>query len=109
MRYIEDVEPVPCPCGSSTGIITRADTELASLHVTEIKDSERHYHKETTEYYYILKGTGKMELGEEVVYLRPGTTMYIAPGVPHRGYGDFKTIVVSIPAFREDDVIHAGD
>jgi hypothetical protein len=40
---------VPCPCGSSTRILTTADGAPCSLHVTSITDSVRHYHRETTE------------------------------------------------------------
>jgi len=27
----------------------------------------------------------------------------IRPGVPHRGYGDFKAIIVGVPAMEEND------
>ena len=103
VRHIEDVEPVPCPCGSSTRIITRADTEVANLHVTHIQDSEKHYHKGCTEYYYILEGSGTMELGEDEVQLRPGTAIVIPPGLAHRGYGDFKALIVGVPAWEHTD------
>jgi len=103
VRHIEDVEPVPCPCGSSTRIITRADTEVANLHVTHIRDSEKHYHKGCTEYYYILEGSGTMELGEDEVQLRPGTAIVIPPGLAHRGYGDFKALIVGVPAWEHTD------
>ena len=103
VRQIEDVEPVPCPCGTSTRIITRADTEVANLHVTHIRDSQKHYHKGCTEYYYILEGEGKMELEDDVVDLRPGTTIVIPPGVAHRSWGDFKTLIVGIPAWEHTD------
>ena len=103
VRHIEDVEPVPCPCGSSTRIITRQDTPVANLHVTHIQDSEKHYHKGCTEYYYILEGTGKVELDSDVVDLRPGTTIVIPPGVAHRGWGDFKALIVGVPAWEQTD------
>ena len=94
---------VPCPCGESTRIITLADTPVANLHVTHITDSVKHYHKDCTEYYYILEGRGKMELGEDMVDLEPGVTIVIAPGPPPRAYGDITTIVFGVPAWRHDD------
>jgi len=27
----------------------------------------------------------------------------IKPGIPHRGYGDFKVLIVGIPALQEED------
>jgi mannose-6-phosphate isomerase-like protein (cupin superfamily) len=103
VKHIDQVDPVPCPCGSSTRIIQREDTPLANLHVTHIQDSKKHYHQSCTEYYYILEGAGHMELGEDVVELKPGTTVVIDPGTPHRGYGDFKTVIIGIPAWEHTD------
>ncbi len=106
MRHIDDVEPVPCPCGSSWRIITREDIPDGNLHVTYIQDSQKHYHERCAEFYYIIEGHGKLELDDDVVDLRPGLAIYIPPGSRHRGYGDFRTLVVGIPAWDpEDEVI----
>ena len=103
VRRLEEVEPVPCPCGSSTRIITSKDTPAASFHITSIQDSTRHYHKNTTEIYHILEGSGVLEIGEDKIELEPGLTILIEKNTPHRGYGDFKTIVTAIPAFDPED------
>ena len=100
---------VPCPCGSSTRIITRQDTPVANVHVTSIQDSTRHYHKEVTEIYYILDGAGSMELGEDVVKLEPGVTILIPPGLPHRAWGDVQCLIVGIPAWKHDDEFFCED
>jgi mannose-6-phosphate isomerase-like protein (cupin superfamily) len=109
VRHIDDVEPVPCPCGSSTRPITIKDTPLVNFHVTHIQDSVKHYHKEVTEVYYILEGSGFMELNDETVPLRPGLVILIEPYTAHRGYGDFRTIVVGVPASRHDDEFFVED
>lgn len=96
---------VPCPCGTSTRILTAAHEAPCSLHVTAIRDSVRHYHKETTEVYYILEGTGKIELNGDWHDLTPGTTVWIEPGTRHRVVSDegISTIVFGIPAFNPAD------
>jgi mannose-6-phosphate isomerase-like protein (cupin superfamily) len=73
--------------------------------VTAIRDATRHYHRQTTEVYYILEGSGKMELDREWVDLEPGTVVWIEPGTRHRVVSEagLKTIVFAIPAFRPDD------
>ena len=109
VRRLQDVPPVPCPCGSSTRLITRADTETANLHVTHIRDSRKHYHTACTEYYYILDGEGRMELDEETVELRPGTAILIPPGVAHRGWGDFRALIVGVPAWEHTDEFFQED
>ena len=107
VRNIKDVEPMPCPCGSSTRIITQNDTDVANLHVTHIQDSKKHYHKDCTEYYYILEGGGKMELDDDVVDLEPGVAILIPPGVAHRGYGDFRALILGVPAWDPNDEFFA--
>lgn len=102
-RKRSEAPTVPCYCGPSTRIITGADTPVANLHVTKITDSKKHYHKLCTEYYYILDGQGKMELGDDIVDLEPGVTLLIEPGTPHRAYGNITTIVIGIPAQVEGD------
>ena len=79
------------------------DTPVANLHVTEITDSQKHYHKKATEYYYILEGTGKMELNDDVIALEPGLAVRIEPGTAHRAYGNIKALIVVIPAAEHDD------
>src|SRR5580698_8012565 len=96
---------VPCPCGSSTRILTAADGAPCSLHVTSISDSARHYHRETTEVYYILEGTGKIELNDEWHDIEPGTVIWIEPFTRHRVVSEeaIKTIVFGLPAFNPED------
>jgi len=95
---------VECSCGESTRPLTAAETGGAcNLHVTHIVDSVRHYHKETTEVYYVLEGQGKIELNGGVHDLEPGTIVYIEPGTRHRAWGDVRTIVFGVPAFKPED------
>ena len=105
VRRAEDAPTVPCPCGESTRIVTAADGVGCSLHVTEIRDSVRHYHRTVTEVYYVLEGTGRMELNDETVAVGPGAVITIEPGTRHRLVSEagVRTIVFSVPAFDPDD------
>ena len=105
VRKLADAPSVPCPCGVSTRPLTSADGAPCSLHVTAIGDSVRHYHRQTTEVYYILEGTGKIELNGDWHELAPGTVIWIEPGTRHRvlSEGGLKTIVFSLPAFNAND------
>jgi len=113
-RHVDDVEPVDCPCGRSTRIITSADTPAANLHVTEIaEDARLHYHTECMEMYHVLEGCGKLEVGNDVLELRPGDTVVIPPGTRHRAEGrpgpdgllkqPLKVLIVGVPAFDPED------
>jgi mannose-6-phosphate isomerase-like protein (cupin superfamily) len=105
VRRLAEAPTVPCPCGMSTRILTRTDGPLANFHVTCITDSAKHYHKHCTEIYYILDGTGTLEVGDDLVEVEPGTLVVIEPGTAHRlvSAAGVRTVVLGIPALLDDD------
>jgi mannose-6-phosphate isomerase-like protein (cupin superfamily) len=105
VRRLEEAPTVPCPCGESTRPLTRAETPVCNLHVTFIRDSVKHYHKQCTEVYYILDGCGKMELNGDVIDVEPGTIVYIEPHTTHRLWSEqgVRTIVFGVPALDPAD------
>ncbi len=104
VRTLEQTEPTPCPCGQAFRILTGADNDVASIHVVHIDgQAQKHYHTRQTEFYYCLEGEGEIELGDERVPFRPGTTVMIPPGVPHAARGHFKIINVVVPPFDPTD------
>lgn len=105
VRRAADAPTVPCPCGQSTRIVTADDGLGCSFHITEIRDSVRHYHRRTAEVYYVLEGTGRLELNDDVVHVEPGTVVTIEPGTRHRlvSPDGVRTIVFGVPAFDQQD------
>jgi mannose-6-phosphate isomerase-like protein (cupin superfamily) len=78
--------------------------QIASLHVVDITvDAKTHYHKKLTEIYYILEGSGQMELDGDLVDVGPGSTILIKPGCRHRAIGEMKILNVPVPAFDPSD------
>ena len=101
---LDEVTPVPCPCGMSRRAFTDDPDKIASLHVVDVSiDAKTHYHKKLTEIYYILEGTGQMELDGELVDVGPGSTVLIKPGCRHRAIGKMKILNVPVPAFDPED------
>ena len=105
VRRLADAPTVPCPCGESTRPLTYLDTPVCNLHVTFITDSVKHYHRATTEVYYILEGKGKMELNDDVIDIEPGMVILIEPYTAHRlvSPAGVRTIVFGAPAYHPDD------
>lgn len=105
VRQLAEAPTVPCPCGQSTRPLTRADTLVCNFHVTFIKDSVLHYHKRTTEVYFVLEGHGEMELNGDTVAVAPGTVVYIEPGTRHRlrSTDGVRTVVFGTPALDPED------
>jgi quercetin dioxygenase-like cupin family protein len=106
VRHRDEAPTVPCPCGASTRILSATDGGPCSVHVTTIADSVRHYHRDTTEVYYILTGTGKMELNGEWHPITPGSVVRIDAGTRHRLVADgdaVTTVVMAFPPFNAVD------
>ena len=98
------VAAVRCPCGWARRAFGDTSEGIASLHVVEIEqDSETHVHHRTTEFYYVLEGTGHLELDDERVPLRPGVAVMIRPGCRHRAVGQLRILNLPVPAFDPDD------
>ncbi len=101
---LSEIPAVQCPCGQSRRAFVSPDNPTATLHVVDISaDSRVHYHKTLTEIYYVLEGTGQMELDGEQFDLSPGTAVLIKPLCRHRAAGDLRILVTAIPAFDPDD------
>ena len=108
-RVLQDIQPVPCPCGQSARAITGKDNELASVHfVTISKDSKLHYHKRLTEFYYVLEGEGEIQLNNDVIRLEPNTLVMIKPMTRHVARGNLKILNIVIPPFDEEDEFVVG-
>ena len=105
IRRPDEAPTVPCPCGQSTRIVSADDGLGCSFHITQIRDSVRHYHRMTSEVYYILEGTGRVELDGDWFDIEPGIVITIAPGTRHRLVSEqgVRTVVVGVPAFDAAD------
>jgi mannose-6-phosphate isomerase-like protein (cupin superfamily) len=105
IRRLQDAPTIQSECGQSTRPLTFPETTACSLHVTFIRDSTKHYHRDATEVYYILQGRGRMELNDDLVDVEPGMVIYIEPGTAHRLYSaeGVQTIVFGVPAYRQED------
>jgi mannose-6-phosphate isomerase-like protein (cupin superfamily) len=105
VRRVQDAPSVRSECGESTRPLTYPDTPVCNLHVTFIRDSTKHYHRDCTEVYYILEGRGKMELNDEVIEVEPDMVVYIEPYTAHRLFSEegVRTIVFGVPAYQLDD------
>ena len=104
VEHINTIDAVKCPCGMTRRAFTDDADKIASLHVVDItEDARTHYHKKMTEIYYVLEGTGHMELDGELVDVGPGSTVLIKTGCRHRAIGKMKILNVPVPAFDPDD------
>lgn len=70
-----------------------------------VKDSERHYHKNTTEYYHVLNGHGQVRLDDKIYEIKKGDVITIPPGTVHNAIEMDETLeimVIEVPPSIND-------
>lgn len=81
-------------CGARKRLITEKDCRSVAFSHLKISDAKKHFHKETTEFYYVLKGAGWLETDAGSFSLAEGTMIMIQPGVIHRAISDHELEVL---------------
>lgn len=79
---------------------------LAEAAMTEGQVSQRHYHARSEEFYFILEGTGIMEINEETRPIAPGDAILIPPGAWHQitAAQPLRFLCCCAPAYDHEDV-----
>jgi quercetin dioxygenase-like cupin family protein len=86
IRALETAEPFATADGSAIrellGLPTAAvrNQSLAEATLEPGQATQRHYHRESEEIYFLLEGTGEMELDGERALVSPGDAILIPPG-----------------------------
>ena len=99
-------------CGWRDRLISREDAELspaAWAHAVDIDGAKLHYHKRSTELYYVVEGSGVVILDEAEHPVEKGSLVHIPPGVVHGARGRMRILVVGIPDIAEDDYFAADE
>ena len=94
-------------CGWRHLLISRQDAEdspAAWAHAVDIDGAKLHYHKRSTELYYVLDGEGTVSLDGEEQAVKKGSIVHIPPGVVHGATGRMRVLVVGIPDIADDDL-----
>ena len=93
-------------CGWRDRLISREDVALspaAWAHAVDIDGAKLHYHKRSTELYYVLEGEGTISLDGTEQEVRKGSLVHIPPMVVHGARGRMRVLVVGIPDIAQDD------
>ncbi len=97
-------------CGWRDRLISHEDAALnpaAWAHAVDIDGAKLHYHKRSTELYYVLEGGGVVVLDGVEQPVNKGSLVHIPPGVVHGARGKMRVLVVGIPDIAEDDYFEA--
>ena len=108
IRHEGEVPRERSACGWRDRLISHEDTGVAAwAHAVDIDGAREHFHKRTTELYYVLEGEGSVALDGVTHPVRKGSMVHIPPGVVHGAKGRMRVLVVGIPDIAEDDVFYA--
>ena len=82
---------------------------LAEARVAAGSATQRHYHRLSEELYFILEGTGEMELAGETRQVGPGDCVLIPPGAWHTitAQQDLRFLCCCAPPYSHDDTCRA--
>lgn len=90
VRNLNDQTPFTTKDGSTIrSILDRANAPVQNQSLAEASlpaggKTDRHYHRLSEEFYFILEGTGEMEVAGETRAVTVGDAVLIPPGAPHR-------------------------
>ena len=83
---------------------------LAEATLEPGQATERHYHAETEENYYLVEGSGEMELDGDRRPVSPGDAILIPPGAWHElraGTDGVRLLCCCVPPYSHDDTYFA--
>jgi mannose-6-phosphate isomerase-like protein (cupin superfamily) len=84
-----------------------AAQSLAEATLEPDQATERHYHRASEEIYFVLKGSGRMEVDGDTRTVRPGDAVLIPPGAWHtlenNGSSELRILCCCSPAYSHDD------
>ena len=99
-------------CGWRDRLISSEDVELSPVawaHAVDIDGAKLHYHKRSTELYYVLDGEGSVILDGVKHSVAKGTIVHIPPGVVHGAIGRMRILVIGVPDIAEDDYYEVSE
>jgi mannose-6-phosphate isomerase-like protein (cupin superfamily) len=108
---LENQQPFTTQDGSTIRSIldcTNAPVQKQSLAEASLPAkgaTQRHYHRLSEEFYFILEGTGKMEIDENTQDVRPGDAILIPAGAWHQiiAHTGLRLLCCCAPPYSHED------
>ena len=107
---IAGAEPFTTKDGSTIRELQHTEAQsLAEARLEPGGATERHYHARTEEIYFLLEGTGEMELDGERRRVEPGDAVLIPPGTWHQiiAVDALRFLCCCAPPYSHEDTFFA--
>jgi mannose-6-phosphate isomerase-like protein (cupin superfamily) len=102
----EDIKLIKDACGKLQEMYHSKNISVSYATITG--ETKRHKHLKMEEIYYIIKGKGKIKIGEKVFEIKPGDIVPIPKKVYHSIdpiEEPIELIVITHPRFDKNDLI----
>ncbi|HEY2373165.1 MAG TPA: cupin domain-containing protein [Gaiellaceae bacterium] len=108
VTHIDKAEPFVTKDGSTIRELHHtAEQSLAEATLEPDQATARHYHRATEEIYFVLKGSGRMEVDGDTRIVRRGDAVLIPPGAWHtldnNGSSELRILCCCSPPYSHDD------
>ena len=108
VQSADRAEPFTTKDGSTIRELHRTDVQsLAEATLEPDEATQRHYHRVTEEIYFVLKGSGRMEVDGDSKTIRPGDAVLIPAGAWHtlenNGNSELRFLCCCVPPYSHDD------
>ena len=105
---VRTAEPFTTKDGSTIRELHHTDVQsLAEATLEPDQATERHYHRVTEEIYFVVKGSGDMEVDGEHKRIAVGDAVLIPPGAWHtlhnNGTSELRFLCCCAPPYSHDD------
>lgn len=111
IRQYQQQIPFTTKDGSSIrSLLDRANAPVSNQSLAEATlatgaETQRHFHKLSEEFYYLLEGRGMMEINGEVIEVGPGDAVLIPAGAWHqiRALDPLRFLCCCAPPYSHED------
>lgn len=108
VTHLDKTEPFVTKDGSTIRELHHtAEQSLAEATLEPGQATERHYHRVSEEIYFVLKGSGRMEVDGDTRAVRPGDAVLIPAGAWHtlenNGSSELRILCCCSPPYSHDD------
>lgn len=117
LRKLAEQPPFTTKDGSTIrSILDKANAPVANQSLAEAtvpagSATQRHYHRLSEEFYFILEGAGVMEVDGEAQDVGPGDAILIPPGAWHQitadASGSLRFLCCCAPTYAHEDTYFA--
>jgi mannose-6-phosphate isomerase-like protein (cupin superfamily) len=88
---------------------TTLNQSLAEATIPPGGATVEHFHRETEEIYFFMRGHGRMRLASDEREIQPGDAVVIAPGIRHKvwatGEEPLRFLCCCAPAYSHEDTV----